>query len=204
MEGFTLADGGAAVMLLISAILAYSRGLVRELLSIGGWIAAAISGFFLAPRIEPLIREVPVLSNIIGDSCELSMIAAFAIVFAITLIIVAIFTPLFAGAVQRSALSGFDQGLGFLFGVVRGVALILVALVAYNFVNVNVDMIENSKTKEILAGSEAQIQEAIEKDGEAGQESMLAWLQSRYQELTTNCSQTNNTPKISTPSATGN
>lgn len=204
MEGFTLADGGAAVMLLISAILAYSRGLVRELLSIGGWIAAAISGFFLAPRIEPLIREVPVLSNIIGDSCELSMIAAFAIVFAITLIIVAIFTPLFAGAVQRSALSGFDQGLGFLFGVVRGVALILVALVAYNFVNVNVDMIENSKTKEILAGSEAQIQEAIEKNGEAGQESMLAWLQSRYQELTTSCSQTNNTPKISTPSATGN
>jgi membrane protein required for colicin V production len=204
MEGFTLVDGGAAIILLISAILAYSRGLVRELLSIGGWVAAAISGFFLAPRIEPLIREVPVLSNIIGDSCELSMIAAFAIVFAVTLIIVAIFTPLFAGAVQRSALSGFDQGLGFLFGVVRGVALILVALVAYNFVNVNVDMIENSKTKEILAGSEAQIQEAIEKDGEAGQESMLAWLQSRYQELTTNCSQTNNTPKISTPSATGN
>jgi membrane protein required for colicin V production len=204
MEGFTLIDGGAAIILLISAVLAYSRGLVRELLSIGGWVAAAISGFFLAPRIEPLIREVPVLSNIIGDSCELSMIAAFAIVFAITLIIVAIFTPLFAGAVQRSALSGFDQGLGFLFGVVRGVALILVALVAYNFVNVNVDMIENSKTKEILAGSEAQIQEAIEKDGEAGQESMLAWLQSRYQELTTECKPKSDTPKISTPSATGN
>jgi membrane protein required for colicin V production len=204
MEGFTLVDGGAAIILLISAILAYSRGLVRELLSIGGWVAAAISGYFLAPRVEPLIREVPVLSNIIGESCELSMIAAFAIVFAVTLIIVAIFTPLFAGAVQRSALSGFDQGLGFLFGVVRGVALILVALVAYNFVNVNVDMIENSKTKEILAGSEAQIQDAIEKDGEAGQESMLAWLQGRYQELTTNCQAKDNTPKISTPSATGN
>ena len=128
MEGFTLVDGGAAIILLISAILAYSRGLVRELLSIGGWIAAAISGYFLAPKVEPLIREVPILSNIIGESCELSMIAAFAIVFAVTLIIVAIFTPLFAGAVQRSALSGFDQGLGFLFGVVRGVALILVAL----------------------------------------------------------------------------
>lgn len=204
MEGFTLVDGGAAIILLISAILAYSRGLVRELLSIGGWIAAAISGYFLAPRVEPLIREVPVLSNIIGESCKLSMIAAFAIVFAVTLIVVAIFTPLFAGAVQRSALSGFDQGLGFLFGVVRGVALILVALVAYNFVNVNVDMIENSKTKEILAGSEAQIQEAIEKDGEAGQESILAWLQGRYQELTTNCKAKSDSPQVSTPSATGN
>jgi len=204
MEGFTLVDGGAAFVLLISAILAYSRGLVRELLSIGGWIAAAVSGYFLAPKVEPLIREIPVLSNIIGDSCELSMIAAFAIVFAVTLIIVAIFTPLFAGAVQRSALSGFDQGLGFLFGVVRGVALILVAMVAYNFIGVDVEMINNSKTKEILAGSEAQIQDAIEKDGEAGQESMLAWLQTRYQELTTECAPKSDTPKISTPKATGN
>jgi len=65
-------------------------------------------------------------------------------------------------------------------------------------------MIENSKTKEILSGSEAQIQEAIEKDGEAGQESMMAWMQGRYQELTTSCSAKSDTPSISTPSVTGN
>ncbi|MGY9053566.1 MAG: CvpA family protein, partial [Rhodobacterales bacterium] len=39
MDGFTIIDGGSAVILLISAILAYSRGLVREALSIAGWIA---------------------------------------------------------------------------------------------------------------------------------------------------------------------
>jgi len=204
MEGFTLVDGGAALILLISAVLAYSRGLVREILSIAGWVAAAISAFFFAGQVEPLIREIPILSDIIGDSCELSIIAAFAIVFAVTLIVVAIFTPLFAGAVQRSALSGFDQGLGFLFGVLRGVVLILVALVAYNFIGAEVGMIENSKTKEILSGSEAQIQEAIEKDGQAGQESLMAWMQGRYQELTTSCSAKSDTPSISTPSVTGN
>jgi membrane protein required for colicin V production len=204
MEGFTLVDGGSAIVLLISAVLAYSRGLVREILSIAGWVAAAIAAFIFAARVEPLIREVPILSDIIGDSCELSIIAAFAIVFALTLIVVAIFTPLFAGAVQRSALSGFDQGLGFLFGVIRGVALILVALVAYNFIGAEMDIIENSKTKEILSGSEAQIQEAIEKDGEAGQDSIVAWMQGRYQELTTSCSAKSDTPKISTPKVTGN
>jgi membrane protein required for colicin V production len=206
MEGFTLVDGGSAIILLISAILAYSRGLVREILSIAGWVAAAIAAFIFAPRVEPLIREIPILSDIIGESCELSIIAAFAAVFAITLIVVAIFTPLFAGAVQRSALSGFDQGLGFLFGVLRGVALILVALVAYNFIGADLEIVENSKTKEILAGSEAQIQEAIEKDGEAGQESLTAWAQNRYQELTTSCSAKteDNTPKVTTPVPTGN
>ena len=41
MEGFTLVDGGVAIIVLISAILAYSRGLVREVLSIAGWVVAA-------------------------------------------------------------------------------------------------------------------------------------------------------------------
>lgn len=204
MEGFTLVDGGSALILLISAVLAYSRGLVREILSIAGWVAAAIAAFLFAAKVEPLIREVPILSDIIGDSCELSVIAAFAIVFAITLIVVAIFTPLFAGAVQRSALSGFDQGLGFLFGVARGVILILVALVAYNFIGADLDIVENSKTKEILAGSETQIQEAIQKDGEAGQESMMAWMQGRYQELTTSCNAGSEETKPALPTVNSN
>jgi len=43
MDSFTLVDGASIAILLISAILAYSRGLTRELLSIAGWIAAAIT-----------------------------------------------------------------------------------------------------------------------------------------------------------------
>ena len=187
MDGFTFIDGGSAVILLISAVLAYSRGLVREALSIAGWIAAAISAFVFAPSVEPLVREIPILNDIVGKSCELSIIAAFAAVFAITLIVVAIFTPLFAGIVQRSVLSNFDQSLGFLFGAIRGLALILVALVVYNFIGANIAIVENSKTKAITSGSETFIQSAIERDGIAGQASLSSWMQGRYQELTKSC-----------------
>ena len=38
----------------------------------------------------------------------------------LALLLISIFIPLFAGAVQRSALGGVDQALGFLFGVLRG------------------------------------------------------------------------------------
>ena len=69
MDSFTLVDGGSAAILLISAILAYSRGLVRELLSIAGWIAAAISAFVFAPSVEPLVREIPIISDIVGTRC---------------------------------------------------------------------------------------------------------------------------------------
>ena len=177
MDSFTLVDGGSAAILLISAILAYSRGLVREVLSIAGWVAAAVSAFIFAPSVEPLVREIPIISDIVGTRCELSIIAAFAAVFALTLAIVAIFTPLFSGIIQRSVLSSFDQSLGFLFGAMRGLILILVALVVYNFIGADLSMIENSKTKTILAGSETYIQTIIEQDGDAGQASLTSWMQ---------------------------
>ena len=120
MNGFTLVDGIVLVVVVLSAILAYSRGFLREMLAIAGWVIAAICGFFFAPAVEPLVREIPVLKDIIGTTCELSMLAAFAAVFAVALVIVSIFTPLLSGAVQNSALGPVDQGLGFLFGGAEG------------------------------------------------------------------------------------
>ncbi len=114
MEGFTIVDAVVAVIILMSAILAYSRGFVREVLAIAGWVAAAVLAFIFAPQAEPLVKQIPVLDKFLGDSCELSIIAAFAGVFALSLIVMSIFTPVFASAVQRSALGGIDQALGFL------------------------------------------------------------------------------------------
>ena len=94
---------------------------------------------------------------------------------------------MFSGIIQRSILSSFDQSLGFLFGAVRGLILVLVALVVYNFIGADLDIIENSTTKKILASSETYIQNAIEKDGDAGKASLASWMQNRYEELTTSC-----------------
>ena len=49
MQGFTLVDGIVLALIVISAVLAYARGLVREALSIIGWIAAG-GGRLLASR----------------------------------------------------------------------------------------------------------------------------------------------------------
>ena len=131
MASFTLVDGIVLALIVLSAVLAYARGLARESLSILGWIVAAFAGFWFAPTVEPLVREVPVLSDLIGTSCELGILAGFAIVFAVALVVVSLFTPLLAGAVANSALGPVDQGLGFLFGIVRGVLLVVIALVVY-------------------------------------------------------------------------
>ncbi|MEL7117219.1 MAG: CvpA family protein, partial [Pseudomonadota bacterium] len=158
MDGFTIVDGVVAFVIFLSAILAYARGFVREAMAIVGWIAAAILAYYFAPSAEPLMAEIPVVGEYMQDSCELAVIAAFAGVFAIALVVVSIFTPLFAAVVQRSALGGVDQGLGFLFGVARGLLLVAVALVIYDRVifpdgaqaAAGIEIVDNSRTAQIF------------------------------------------------------
>lgn len=182
MEGFTIVDGVVALVIVVSAILAYSRGFVREVMSIAGWIVAAILAYIFAPKAEPLIREIPVLGDFLGDSCELAIIAAFAAVFALSLVIVSIFAPLFSSAVQRSAIGGLDQGLGFLFGVLRGLILVAVALLVYDRAVTGdpIPMVDDSRSAKIFARAQDSLNESIPEDAPA-------WIVARYETLVGNC-----------------
>ncbi len=182
MEGFTLVDGIVAGAIVISAILAYSRGFVREALSIGGWILAAVVAFIFAPNALPLIRELPYLGDFIGESCELGVMASFAGVFAVALVVVSLFTPMFATAVQRSVIGGFDAGLGFLFGVARGVLLVVVAFIAYDRVvgSEPVAMVADSRSAQVFAHLQTRVEAEIPSDAPG-------WILARYEQLTATC-----------------
>ena len=182
MEGFTIVDAVVAVIVLMSAVLAYSRGFVREIMAIVGWVVAAILAFLFAAKAEPLIKQIPVLDKFLGDSCELSIIAAFAVVFAAALIVMSIFTPLFSSAVQRSALGGLDQGLGFLFGVVRGLLLVAVAFIVYDrvLVNSSVPVVDKSRSIEVFASVQKSLEEQMPTDAPG-------WIKQRYEQLVGDC-----------------
>ena len=87
MDGFTIIDAVVAAVIILSAILAWSRGFVRESLAILGWIGAAVLAFLFAPTVRPMVAQLPVLDRFMGDSCELATIAGFAVVFALALVI---------------------------------------------------------------------------------------------------------------------
>lgn len=182
MDGFTIIDGVVAIVIIVSALLAYSRGFVREALAIAGWVGAAILAFVFADQAQPLVRQIPILGDYIGDSCELSIIASFAVVFAVALLIFAIFTPLFSGVVQRSALGGLDQGLGFLFGVARGVLLVAVAFFVYEtaLAGQDIPMVEDSRSAAVFANLTERI---AAQDPQAA----LGWVTGQYEELVGAC-----------------
>lgn len=196
MENLTAVDGGAAIIILVSAILAFSRGLVRELMAILGWIGAAIAAYYFAPSVQPLVKELPVVGNFLSESCELSVVAAGLGVFVIGLIVAALFTPLFSGAIQRSALGGIDQALGFLFGALRGVLLIAIGFIVYDRIlsDQPIPMIDQSRTALIFANFQTRIDDYIPTDAPQ-------WVVARYNDLTNICAP-GTAPDATTPAAT--
>ena len=193
MGDFTIIDGVVAIVIILSALLAYSRGLVREALAIVGWILATVMAFVFADQVTPLVRQIPVVGDFIGDSCELSVIAAFAAVFAVVLVIVSIFTPLFSSLIQRSVLGGIDQGLGFLFGALRGILLVAVAFFVYQTVleAQDIEMVENSHAIAVFSKMTGSIEQ---RDPEAA----LGWITTQYEQLVGECGdpQTDVTPTV--------
>lgn len=191
---FTIIDAVVAVVIIVSGILAYSRGLVREVLAIGGWVAAAVVAYIFAPQAEPLMKEIPILSDVIAGSCEISMIVAFAAVFAVALIVASIFTPLFSSMVQRSAVGGVDQALGFFFGVLRGLLLVGIAFVIYGRVVVgeSYPMVDSSQSARIFAQLQTSLSDQIPE--EAPQ-----WITARYEELLASCEPTGQAPAAGGP-----
>ena len=183
LQDFTVVDGAVAVIVLISALLAFSRGLIREVMSILGWVVAAVAAFTFAPQVEPMVKEIPILKDLIGSSCELSILAAFAAVFAVALVIVSIFTPLFSGMVANSALGPMDQGLGFLFGVARGAILVAIAFIVYERVIVSdpIPMVDDSRTAVVFAQVSEAIDEQIPADAPG-------WVADQYDALIGKCS----------------
>ena len=99
-----------------------------------------------------------------------------------SLVLFSIFTPLFSGMIRNSALGGLDQGLGFLFGALRGILLVAVAFFVYQSVmeSQELAMVDNSRAVVVFSQLTGSIQE---RDPEAA----LGWITTQYEQLTGDC-----------------
>ena len=120
-------DIGIAVVLLISALLAFMRGFVHEVLSIGGWIGAIFATIYGLPQFRPYVGEW-IANDFVAD------LTAGAIIFVSTLVILSLFTRSFSKRIRGSALNALDRSLGFLFGLLRGAIVICLAYISYEII----------------------------------------------------------------------
>lgn len=122
----TLLDGILLGFTLVSAMLAMVRGFSREILSIASWAAAAAAAFFLYPYV------VPYLAPYI-DNTKIQMAASAGAVFVVALIIVTLITMRIADFIIDSRVGALDRALGFLYGAARGILVVAVGLLFFDW-----------------------------------------------------------------------
>ena len=106
-------------IVLVSVFISLVRGFVREALSLVGWIVAFWVSLSFSTRFAQLF------ANSIQDP-TFRLIAAFAALFVLTLL-VSIVANFFAGQlVKRTGLTNVDRFVGVIFGFLRGVLLVSV------------------------------------------------------------------------------
>lgn len=118
----TWVDAALGAVVLLSAAVAFFRGLVREVLSLGAWVGAAAAAFFARPQLLPHSSawiDPPWLADAVGAGA----------VFIVALIILKLATNWLADLVQDSALGGLDRVLGLAFGAARGAVLLILAYI---------------------------------------------------------------------------
>jgi membrane protein required for colicin V production len=112
-------------VLLISLLLGVWRGLVHELLSLVSWLAA----FVLAQWLAPFVSENLPMS---GSSEMLRYAVAFVLVFVGVVFAVGLAGKLVKMMLESVGLRPVDRALGAVFGLLRGVVLLLAATVVIN------------------------------------------------------------------------
>ena len=122
----TLLDGIVIGFVLVSAMLAMVRGFSREILSIASWVAAAAAAYFFYPVVLPyVVRYV--------DHDMVALAVAAAIVFFVSLIVVTVITMKVADFIIDSKVGPLDRTLGFIYGAARGLLVLAVALLFFNW-----------------------------------------------------------------------
>lgn len=122
----TLLDGILIGFTLVSAMLAMVRGFSREILSIVSWIAAAAAAYFFYPLVLPYVQPYV-------DSEQIALAAAAGIIFLVALIVVTVLTMRIADFIIDSRVGALDRTLGFLYGAARGILVVAVALLFFNW-----------------------------------------------------------------------
>jgi membrane protein required for colicin V production len=142
----TLLDIILLAVMLISGLLAMIRGFMREILSIGAWGVAALATLYSYSRLLPTAKTY-FNSDIVAAG--VTVIG----VFLLTLLIVSIITVRISDMILDSRVGALDRTLGFLFGLGRGLVIVVVAFLFFAWLvpeRSQPEWIKSAKSKVVL------------------------------------------------------
>jgi membrane protein required for colicin V production len=159
----TLLDLILLVVMLISALLAMVRGFMREVLSIASWAAAAILTLYAYPKLKPIVLQY--FSNEIVASA-----ICVGGVFLGTLLVVSVITIKISDTILDSRVGALDRTLGFLFGLARGLVIVVVAFLFFAWLvpdRSQPEWVKNAKSRVVLQGTGQWLMSMLPEDPES-------------------------------------
>ena len=105
----------------LSAVFAFWRGLIRVVMSLVGLVAAVLAAIHLSPAASNLLL-------VLSDNPITRYLVAFALIFIVVALICALLGWLLSRAVRAIGLGFVDRVLGAVFGVARGVLIVVIAV----------------------------------------------------------------------------
>ncbi len=105
-----------------SGLIGVFRGLVREIMSLVGWIVSA----WLAWRFANVFASV--FDSVI-QSADVRKAAAFILIFLLSLLLFALISFFISKVMNKSPLKGMDRTLGMIFGLLRGVIIVAILVI---------------------------------------------------------------------------
>jgi membrane protein required for colicin V production len=118
----TIFDYLVLFVLVSSVVISTLRGLVKEILSLLGWVVAFVVANAYGAQLAPLLPDM-----LPGGTVRL--IAAFVILFLGARILMGLLSLAIGALVEATGLSLADRGLGGLFGLARGIVIVLAAVI---------------------------------------------------------------------------
>jgi membrane protein required for colicin V production len=158
----TLLDVILLVVMLISALLAMVRGFMREVLSIASWATAALVTVLAFPKALPIVQGY-LTNDIVAKGVTIAGI------FLGTLIIVAIITIKISDMILDSRIGALDRTLGFLFGLARGLVIVVVAFLFFNWLvpdRSQPEWVKNAKSLVVLKTTGEKLMSMLPEDPE--------------------------------------
>ena len=122
----TILDLVLLAVMLISGLLAMIRGFMREILSIASWGIAALATLYSFQKLLPFAK------NYINND-TIAAAAVIGGVFIGTLIVISLITTRISDMVLDSRIGALDRTLGFLFGLARGLLIVVVAFLFFTW-----------------------------------------------------------------------
>ena len=128
------------IVVAISALIALSRGLVKEVLSIIGWVLATFAIIYVLPMVMPFAKNYISNGYIAGAVSALCILILFFIIWIYA-------TAGVVGKIRSSKLNGMDRMLGLFFGIARACLLVILFYILVSW------MIPPEKQSETLTES---------------------------------------------------